>query len=314
MDPPKGVLKCLEGLMANFFGDNRSWVLSIIGSVYSSSPSVISALMGRPRTTSSPTIPLLRRSPSTAWDELCRVLPPLICWELWKARNMTMYEGIVSTPSRLCWNIKALLLGMSQARPFIQATQDDRELVLSGLSINMTQMERPFLHWVTWTRLPLGYVMLNIDGSSLGNPGHSGAKGILRDPEGHILSAFSLFLGPMTNMEAEALALLEGMRASVDIPYLHIEMDSQVLLNMVTGNDRVLWKLWKTVSRIKALAIDRQVSFAHTNREANAVANALAHLASSTHISQRFPPTPLLVCIKGLAHLDRIQMPYVRLT
>ena len=104
------------------------------------------------------------------------------------------------------------------------------------------------------------------------------------------------------------------MRASADIPCLHIEMDSQVLLTKMTGNDGVPWKLWKTISHIKALAIDRQVSFAYTYREANAVADALAHLASSTHISQRFPPTPLPLCVKGLAHLNRIKTPYVRLT
>ncbi|XP_027155749.1 uncharacterized protein LOC113756179 [Coffea eugenioides] len=149
-----------------------------------------------------------------------------------------MYEGVRVTPT--------------------QVTQDDRELMQSGLLLSMTRRRQRLPRWVTWVMPPSGCVKLNIDGSSLGNPGPSGTGGVLRDSDGTILSDFSSFLGLMTNMEAEALALLEGMRISAGFHCLHVEMDSQVLMRMVTGNGSIPWKLWSTISRIKTIALGRQ--------------------------------------------------------
>ena len=39
------------------------------------------------------------------------------------------------------------------------------------------------------------FIMLNMDGSSLGNPGRAGAKGLLQDSSGKWISGFSLNLG-----------------------------------------------------------------------------------------------------------------------
>ena len=114
-------------------------------------------------------------------------------------------------------------------------------------------------------------------------------------------------------MEAEASALLEGMLLSTDFHFLQVEMDSQVLLAMVNGNGRIPWTLWKTISRIQTLALGRQVTFTHVYREANGVADALANLASSTGVCQSFGASTLPDHIQGLARLDRMRVPYVRL-
>ncbi|XP_027158289.1 uncharacterized protein LOC113759910 [Coffea eugenioides] len=100
----------------------------------------------------------------------------------------------------------------------------------------------------------------------MGNPGCSGAGGVLRDSDGNVLRAFSSFLGVRTNMEAESLALLEGIQISSTFQFLQVEMDSQVLLNMMNSGGRVPWKLWETVSRIRSLVMGRQISFTHVYR------------------------------------------------
>ncbi|XP_027150495.1 uncharacterized protein LOC113750754 [Coffea eugenioides] len=242
---------------------------------------------------------------------VCRVLPSLICWGLWKARNMAMYEEITVSPAQVCRDVQDLLLSMSQVRPFVQVTRDDWELAHSGLILCMERTKSVLPRWVAWSRPSAGYVKLNIDGSSLENPGHSGAGRVFRDSSGNILCGFSLFLGSRTNMEAEAMALLEGLLLSENFLSLNVEMDSQVLLNMVNGDGGVPWKLWLS---IKSLVLGRQITFTHVYREANAVADALARLASTTHVCQSFPPSPLPAHIRGLARLDRIQMPYVRVS
>ena len=174
-----------------------------------------------------------------------------------------------------------MLLSISQVHPFVQITRGDDELVRSGLLFRMERRELVLPRWVAWTKPPIGCVKLNIYGSSLGNPGHAGAGGVLHDSDGNILVGFSLFLGSRTNMEAEAMVLLEGLQLSNSFHSLQVEMDSQVLLNMVTGNGRVPWRLWHTISHIQSLVLDRQVNFTHVHREANTVADGLACLASS---------------------------------
>nr|XP_027127816.1 uncharacterized protein LOC113743970 [Coffea arabica] len=114
-------------------------------------------------------------------------------------------------------------------------------------------------------------------------------------------------------MEAEAMALLEGMQTSSSFQLLQVKMDSQVLLNMVNGGGRVPWRLRGTVSRIKSLALGRQIAFTHVYREANSIADALTTLASSTRVHQSFTHSTLPDHIRRLACLDRVQMPYVRL-
>ncbi|CDP11300.1 unnamed protein product [Coffea canephora] len=192
-------------------------------------------------------------------------------------------------------------------------TRDDGELVHSDLLLRLTPRERMLPRLVVWEKPPDGCVKLNVDGSSLGNPGSSGAGEVLRDSGGSVLRGFSSFLGSRTNMEAEALALLEGMLLSTDFPFLQVEMDSQVLLAMVNGNGRIPWTLWKTISRIQTLARGRQVTFTHVYREANGVADALANLANSTGVCQNFGASTLPDHIQGLARLDRMRVPYVRL-
>lgn len=232
----------------------------------------------------------LLQPPGTARGMVCRVLPSLICWGLWKARNMAMYEGAVASPAQVCREVKSLLLNISQVYPFVQVARDDGELAHLGFLLRTELKKFVLPRWVAWLRPPIGCVKLNVDGSSLGNPGLSGAGAVFRDSGGSILCAFSWFLGSRTNMEAEAMALLEGLLLSATFHSLHVEMDSQVLLKMVNGDGRVPWRLWRTVSRIKALMLGRQITFT-VYREANAVADALACLPSTTHVSQSFPPS-----------------------
>nr|XP_027060692.1 uncharacterized protein LOC113687227 [Coffea arabica] len=250
--------------------------------------------------------------PGSARGTICKVLPSLICWGLWKARNMAVFEGVVLTPPQVCWNVQTLLHHLSQIRPFSRVTRDDGELVHSGLFLRLTSLKRVAPRWILWESPPEGFVKLNVDGSSLGNPGSSGAGGVFRDSGGNVLRGFSYFLGLRTNMEAEASALLEGMLLSTDFQSLQVEMDSQVLMAMVNGNGRVPWKLWRTISRIQALALGRRITFSHVYREANGVADALANLASSTGIGQSFGAFALPDYIQGLARLDKMRIPYVR--
>ncbi|XP_027067834.1 uncharacterized protein [Coffea arabica] len=139
---------------------------------------------------------------------------------------MAMYDGAAASPAQVCREVQTLLLSISQVRPFVQVARDDRELAHLGILLRMERRKSVLPRWIAWLRPPIGCIRLNIDGSSLGNPGLSGAGAIFRDSGGNILCGFSWFLGSRTNMEAEAMALLEGLLLSATFHSLHVEMDS----------------------------------------------------------------------------------------
>lgn len=54
-------------------------------------------------------------------------------------------------------------------------------------------------------------VKLNVDSSSIGNPGRSGFGGLLHDCQGQWLGGFSGFCGITTNIKAEILTIDYGL-------------------------------------------------------------------------------------------------------
>ena len=64
---------------------------------------------------------------------------------------------------------------------------------------------------IRWQAASKGFLLLNTDGYSKGNPGvSSGGKGVVRDEGGKVLLAFSCQFGWATSMQAEARDLHFG--------------------------------------------------------------------------------------------------------
>lgn len=76
------------------------------------------------------------------------------------------------------------------------------------------------------------FIMLNMDGSSLGNLGRAGAKGLLRDSSGKWISGFSLNLGITSNNVAELGAIWYGLQLALNMgfKFMHVQIDSMVVL------------------------------------------------------------------------------------
>ncbi|KAK4733771.1 hypothetical protein R3W88_008032 [Solanum pinnatisectum] len=83
---------------------------------------------------------------------------------------------------------------------------------------------------VQWTKPPDKWVKVNTDGSALCNPGRIGAGGIIRNPKGELILAFSTPLGEGTNNQAEVEAAILGLSWCANLRYKNVilEVDSQV--------------------------------------------------------------------------------------
>lgn len=70
--------------------------------------------------------------------------------------------------------------------------------------------------WINWKPHDTGEVKLNVDGAK-NNPGIGGGGAVLRDHHSRLIFAKSVFFGHVTNVLAETLALLEGVKVFVNL-------------------------------------------------------------------------------------------------
>lgn len=131
---------------------------------------------------------------------------------------------------------------------------------------------------------------LNEDGAAERNLGLSGGGGCLRSCKGEVIFGFSYFYGVGTNMDAEARALLDGLRMAVKsgLPIAVIYSDSKALISMVHSRaspPRAIYKWWDELTTILN---HTKWNLQHIYREGNTVADALASLACSTHSNKDF--------------------------
>ncbi|HEX9036768.1 MAG TPA: ribonuclease HI family protein [Ktedonobacterales bacterium] len=132
-------------------------------------------------------------------------------------------------------------------------------------------------------RRALPYLILRTDGASRGNPGHSAAGIVLESPDGTVLATGKLYLGVMTNNQAEYRALILGLKSVAHFhpAQVRVFMDSDLIVNQMRGTYKVrhpdLEPLWREAcALVKALP---SVTFDHVPRAQNALADKLANEA-----------------------------------
>ena len=90
---------------------------------------------------------------------------------------------------------------------------------------------------IKWSPPPLGWFKLNIDGSSLSNPGLAGGGGVIRNHLGEWVGGFSRVIGFTTSVQAKLRALKSGLLLAIDLGILNleIEMDSLLAVELINS-------------------------------------------------------------------------------
>jgi len=150
---------------------------------------------------------------------------------------------------------------------------------------------------IQWMPPPPGWILLNTDGASKGNPGKAGGGGVLRDDKGTWICGFGESMGTCTVMKAEIKAVLRGLRLaySLDIKRLWVQVDSSTLAGMLKGDFKYCAEHAPILSQCKDLINHEgwQVIISHCYREANKVADTLANMGcnlSSDVVIFDYPP------------------------
>lgn len=138
---------------------------------------------------------------------------------------------------------------------------------------------------VKWQPPTGNSVKLNVDGSSIGNPGRSGYGGLLRNTHGEWLLGFSGSCGLTTNITAELFAIAAGLNLAWQYGYRHVvcESDSMLALDLVKKGVDMFHPHATMLTNInKVISREWNVALIHTLREGNSCADWLAKIGASS--------------------------------
>lgn len=130
-------------------------------------------------------------------------------------------------------------------------------------------------------------LILRTDGAARGNPGPAGAGFVIETPDGTVVEEGSVFLGRLTNNQAEYEALLHALEAARPDAEtaLAVYTDSELMARQLNGEYRVRHADLKPryVRACQRLLKAGQVTVRHVPRGENARADALANRAIDMH-------------------------------
>ncbi|KAK9136201.1 hypothetical protein Syun_015531 [Stephania yunnanensis] len=158
-----------------------------------------------------------------------------------------------------------------------ESDHDDTRL-LAGVT-----RKRP-RRWVCWDFPNTGWVKLNVDGASKGNPGPASFGGVMRDERGCWLFGYMGHIGTASSTVAELWAIREGLKLAWQRGFRKIllESDSQTAIQFLTseiGDSNPLAPLVNEC--LDLLELDWWVRPQHVLREGNRAADHLANMGAA---------------------------------
>ncbi|OVA04930.1 Ribonuclease H domain [Macleaya cordata] len=243
---------------------------------------------------------------------LATFIPLAIMWETWWERNHRIHNdhpsGIISIRYKVLNWIQDINPSLKVSR---QSPSSIRN-VLHTCRITLTSVRRKPIKILRWSQPPPGYFILNTDGSASYSSAAGG--GVVRDYHGKIVTAFHRFYGSGTSNLAESRALLDGLGLcmQLEIRRIAVRVDSSLVASWFHYKYDVPWALRRWWHKIRELAQGLDLVVGHVYRELNAPADFMAAMGLSSRSDCNFMsnfPSPLV----GLARLDRMGIPYIRL-
>ncbi|KAK9036869.1 hypothetical protein V6N11_021793 [Hibiscus sabdariffa] len=136
-----------------------------------------------------------------------------------------------------------------------------------------------------WSRPPLGWICLNVDGTVSPSTGMGSASGLFRDNDGRWLLGFGKLLGVTSPLIAELWAIYVGLKIAWDNGFEYIQIQSDCL-----EADKLLLdpnRSRSSLSLVRAIDLFRRKCWVTEviwiSRDANKLADSLAKNVNTLH-------------------------------
>ncbi|KAF7842625.1 hypothetical protein G2W53_004923 [Senna tora] len=212
----------------------------------------------------------------------------VICWQIWKNRNLLVFEDHTSNKDDLFF---AAWFTISDI--IIAAEQDKKPAASPKVS-----------RMVRWIPPERDRITCNTDGSVLEGRDTAACGGVIRDCSGTFLLGYSRNLGSCSILWAELRGILEGLNLlwASGFRNVDVESDSKASINMIDQGVPSTHPCAALVYRIREVR-DRgwDVRFRHVYREANKVADFVARLGHTLQHEAEMFTIPPVECLGLLA-------------
>lgn len=201
------------------------------------------------------------------FEDETRSLMTILCWEIWKCRCLAIFQNKKVNPLLTC--LKANTLHAEfwkvQRMPAVGFMRHAADVISK------------------WTRLDLGVLKFNVDGSFKGGNHPAGIGIVVRDDSGSVVDGFHGFLQSFSVAGVEALALLKACRMvdTLQVEKAWFKTDCKDLAVAVLSNcEDVDWRCGPLIHDISgALRSNVSWKLSWVPRQANYAANWVAKQA-----------------------------------
>ncbi|XP_040996142.1 uncharacterized protein LOC121242329 [Juglans microcarpa x Juglans regia] len=237
---------------------------------------------------------------------------------IWKLSSNTL--GIPFVPF-WCWRatVEAWFQRASKSSQLGIKIHKDSRLgekdvqILKSLNLSINSKKDEVLMAVRWERPKEDWFKLNVDGSSINNPGILGA-GVVRNEFGKMVFMFAESIGSGSNNLAEVIALRRGLEhcKRLGLNNIIIEMDSLLVVNWVQDGRCSLWYLEDFWDDTMNMLAEMNFSIKHIYREGNKAADFLAQLGSNGVSYEWLGQTEVPLLLRGIHRTDSCGLAYRR--
>ncbi|XP_075098658.1 uncharacterized protein LOC142175552 [Nicotiana tabacum] len=207
-----------------------------------------------------------------------QALPLCVVWELWKRRNSMKYGDVVTT-SRVIYQVSSNLQALVKVRKPGMDMVPHKWQDLLAMMENFTPKLK--VTKVMWEFPSAGWLKVNMDGASRGNPGRSSIGFCIRNENGDIVKSVGKEIEETTNTVAEVKAIVEALRFCRFQQYSHVwlQADSMLLKKIMDGIWKPPWIISEQVEEMMQLMNRGNYTVTHIHREGNKLADHLANYA-----------------------------------
>lgn len=160
------------------------------------------------------------------------MVSPMIMWNIWMARNRCNFDDAPMLSTTILDAIRADVLLLHNAAKVVHTSSIVDIDLLSWVGISPLAEKASMHILLRWIASPPSGAKLYTDEPSIGNSGHAGDSGTIRNCYGKLFLAYANYYGIKASFEAEALVLLDGLGLCKreHIEHVCVEVDSLVIL------------------------------------------------------------------------------------